>query len=159
RSCTTILISHRFSTVRHVDRIAVVERGAVVEYGSHEELMGLRGRYWTMFSLQAQRFAEGTPDEREAEATFHVLTCHSRPPPRPRGAPRARGPAGPAGAPPAAPPPPPPGAPPAGGAGGAPGGPPARGPPAPPGAPPARAAGAAPAEPPDRLPPALSSMW
>ncbi len=36
RSCTTILISHRFSTVRHVDRIAVVEHGAVVELGSHD---------------------------------------------------------------------------------------------------------------------------
>ena len=74
RSCTTILISHRFSTVRHVDRIAVVEGGAVVECGSHEELMGLRGRYWTMFSLQAKRFAEGTPEEGEEEATFDVLT-------------------------------------------------------------------------------------
>jgi len=74
RSCTTILISHRFSTVRHVDRIAVVEHGAVVELGSHEELMALRGRYWTMFSLQAQRFAEGTPEEGEEEVTFDVLT-------------------------------------------------------------------------------------
>jgi ATP-binding cassette, subfamily B, bacterial len=74
RSCTTILISHRFSTVRHVDRIAVVEGGAVVESGSHEELMELRGRYWTMFSLQAKRFAEGTPEEGEEEVTFDVLT-------------------------------------------------------------------------------------
>jgi ABC-type multidrug transport system fused ATPase/permease subunit len=74
RSCTTILISHRFSTVRHVDRIAVVEHGAVVELGSHDELMALRGRYWTMFSLQAQRFAEGTPEEGEEEVTFDVLT-------------------------------------------------------------------------------------
>jgi ATP-binding cassette, subfamily B, bacterial len=74
RSCTTILISHRFSTVRHVDRIAVVENGAVVELGSHDELMALRGRYWTMFSLQAQRFAEGTPEEGEEEVTFDVLT-------------------------------------------------------------------------------------
>ena len=74
RSCTTILISHRFSTVRHVDRIAVVEHGAVVEFGSHEELMALRGRYWTMFSLQAKRFAEGTPEEGEEEVTFDVLT-------------------------------------------------------------------------------------
>src|SRR5690242_13811918 len=73
RSCTTILISHRFSTVRHVDRIAVVEHGAVVELGSHEELMGLRGRYWTMFSLQAKRFAEGTPEEGEEEVAFDVL--------------------------------------------------------------------------------------
>jgi ABC-type multidrug transport system fused ATPase/permease subunit len=74
RSCTTILISHRFSTVRHVDRIAVVEHGAVIELGSHDELMALRGRYWTMFSLQAQRFAEGTPEEGEEEVTFDVLT-------------------------------------------------------------------------------------
>ena len=74
RSCTTILISHRFSTVRHVDRIAVVEHGAVVELGSHEELMARRGRYWTMFSLQAQRFAEGTPEEGEEEVSFDVLT-------------------------------------------------------------------------------------
>ena len=73
RSCTTILISHRFSTVRHVDRIAVVEHGAVVELGSHEELMARRGRYWTMFSLQAQRFAEGTPEEGEEEVSFDVL--------------------------------------------------------------------------------------
>ncbi len=74
RSCTTILISHRFSTVRHVDRIAVVEHGAVVELGSHEELMARRGRYWTMFSLQAQRFAEGTPEVGEEEVSFDVLT-------------------------------------------------------------------------------------
>jgi ATP-binding cassette, subfamily B, bacterial len=74
RSCTTILISHRFSTVRHVDRIAVVEHGGVVELGSHDELMALRGRYWTMFTLQAQRFAEGTPEEGEEEVTFDVLT-------------------------------------------------------------------------------------
>jgi ATP-binding cassette, subfamily B, bacterial len=73
RSCTTILISHRFSTVRHVDRIAVVEGGAVVELGSHDELMALRGRYWTMFSLQAQRFATGTPEEGEEEVAFDVL--------------------------------------------------------------------------------------
>jgi ABC-type multidrug transport system fused ATPase/permease subunit len=73
RSCTTILISHRFSTVRQVDRIAVVEGGAVVELGSHDELMALRGRYWTMFSLQALRFAAGTPEEGEEEVAFDVL--------------------------------------------------------------------------------------
>ncbi len=73
RSCTTILISHRFSTVRHVDRIAVVENGVVAELGSHDELMARRGRYWTMFTLQAQRFAAGTPEEGEEEVTFDVL--------------------------------------------------------------------------------------
>ncbi len=74
RSCTTILISHRFNTVRHVDRIAVVADGAVVELGSHDELMALRGRYWRMFSLQAERFATGTPEEGEEEVTFDVLS-------------------------------------------------------------------------------------
>ena len=56
RHCTTILISHRFSTVRHADRICVLERGKVVELGTHDELMALNGRYRTMFDLQAQAF-------------------------------------------------------------------------------------------------------
>jgi ATP-binding cassette subfamily B protein len=58
REVTTILVSHRFSTVRQVDRIVVVEHGRIVEQGSHEELMAARGRYRTMFDLQAQRFAD-----------------------------------------------------------------------------------------------------
>ena len=70
---TTILISHRFSTVRHADLIAVVENGAVIELGNHAELMALGGRYQTMFSLQAQRFATGTPEEGEEEVVFDVL--------------------------------------------------------------------------------------
>jgi ABC-type multidrug transport system fused ATPase/permease subunit len=57
RQCTTILISHRFSTVRQADRICVLEKGKVVEFGSHRELMALNGRYRTMFDLQAQRFS------------------------------------------------------------------------------------------------------
>ncbi|MFY9820300.1 MAG: ABC transporter ATP-binding protein [Thermoanaerobaculia bacterium] len=56
RHCTTILISHRFSTVRHADRICVLEHGQVIELGTHDELMALGGRYRTMFDLQAQRF-------------------------------------------------------------------------------------------------------
>ena len=62
RHCTTILISHRFSTVRHADRICVLERGKVVELGTHDELMALGGRYRTMFDLQARRFG-ATEDE------------------------------------------------------------------------------------------------
>src|SRR4029079_8376446 len=56
RQCTTILISHRFSTVRHADRICVLEHGRGIELGTHEDLIGLGGRYRTMFDLQAQRF-------------------------------------------------------------------------------------------------------
>jgi ABC-type multidrug transport system fused ATPase/permease subunit len=58
RHTTTILISHRFSTVRHADRICVLEHGRVVELGTHDELIAQRGRYATMFELQAARFAE-----------------------------------------------------------------------------------------------------
>ncbi|MFL5615097.1 MAG: ABC transporter ATP-binding protein [Gemmatimonadaceae bacterium] len=68
RQCTTILISHRFSTVRLADRICVLEKGQVVELGTHDELMARRGRYRTMFDLQAQRF--GTGDE---EGVTHVV--------------------------------------------------------------------------------------
>jgi ATP-binding cassette subfamily B protein len=59
RHATTILISHRFSTVRHADRICVLEHGKVVELGTHEELMAAGGRYRTMFDLQASRFEGG----------------------------------------------------------------------------------------------------
>jgi ATP-binding cassette, subfamily B, bacterial len=63
RHCTTILISHRFSTVRHADRICVLEGGRVAELGSHAELMALGGRYRTMFDLQASRFAAAEDEE------------------------------------------------------------------------------------------------
>jgi ATP-binding cassette, subfamily B, bacterial len=66
RGRTTVLISHRFSTVRHADRICVLEGGRVVEIGSHAELIRKRGRYHEMFKLQASRFAqEGEVDAAE----------------------------------------------------------------------------------------------
>jgi ABC-type multidrug transport system fused ATPase/permease subunit len=70
RQATTILISHRFSTVRHADEICVLEHGRVVELGPHADLMDRRGRYQTMFDLQAKRFA-ATMDEEGA--AFDVL--------------------------------------------------------------------------------------
>jgi ATP-binding cassette, subfamily B, bacterial len=71
RHCTTIVISHRFSTVRHADRICVLEHGRVIELGTHDELMALAGRYRTMFDLQAQRFR--VPDE-ELGTVYDLLT-------------------------------------------------------------------------------------
>jgi ATP-binding cassette, subfamily B, bacterial len=65
RQVTTILISHRFSTVRQADRICVLERGRVIELGTHEELMALGGRYHTMFELQARRFSATADEEGE----------------------------------------------------------------------------------------------
>jgi ABC-type multidrug transport system fused ATPase/permease subunit len=58
RGCTTILVSHRFSTVRRADRICVLEGGRVAELGSHDELIALGGRYRSMFDMQAARFVE-----------------------------------------------------------------------------------------------------
>jgi ATP-binding cassette subfamily B protein len=58
RRFTTILISHRFSSVRRADHIVVLDGGRVVERGSHEELLALGGRYARLFSLQAERFNE-----------------------------------------------------------------------------------------------------
>lgn len=53
---TAILVSHRFSTVRMADRIAVVAQGKIVELGSHEELLAKNGRYAQLFRLQAEGY-------------------------------------------------------------------------------------------------------
>jgi len=63
RDVTTLLISHRFSTVRRADRICVIEHGRLAELGTHDELMSLRGRYRTMFDLQAARFGASEDEE------------------------------------------------------------------------------------------------
>lgn len=49
---TTIVISHRFSLVRDLDRIVVLREGAVAEQGSHRELVEMRGLYWSLYKLQ-----------------------------------------------------------------------------------------------------------
>jgi ATP-binding cassette subfamily B protein len=51
-----ILISHRYSTVRQVDRILVLDEGNIVENGSHSELITRNGLYASMYKLQAQRY-------------------------------------------------------------------------------------------------------
>lgn len=52
----TLLVSHRFSTVRMADMIIVMDQGRVIETGSHEELMRAGGRYAELFSLQASHY-------------------------------------------------------------------------------------------------------
>jgi ATP-binding cassette, subfamily B, bacterial len=54
---TVIMISHRFSTVRSADRIIVLEDGHLVEEGDHETLLAKRGRYATLFEMQAAPYS------------------------------------------------------------------------------------------------------
>ncbi|GAA1693308.1 ABC transporter ATP-binding protein [Glycomyces endophyticus] len=60
---TTIVISHRFSTVRRADRIVVLDGGRVVEDGDHDDLMALGGRYAEAFTLQANRLARSPQEQ------------------------------------------------------------------------------------------------
>jgi ATP-binding cassette subfamily B protein len=53
---SVLLISHRFSSVRSADRIYVLDRGRVLEEGSHDELMAAGGRYEELFALQAAAY-------------------------------------------------------------------------------------------------------
>ena len=62
---TTVLISHRFSTVRHADKIVVLADGRVAEEGTHEELLARDGRYAELFRLQATRFAGDAGTDRD----------------------------------------------------------------------------------------------
>ena len=71
--CTTILISHRFSTVRHADRIVVIEDGLVIEQGSHDELLAAGGRYRAMFDLQASRFNDEAAPDLDDDDVLEVL--------------------------------------------------------------------------------------
>lgn len=57
---TSLLISHRLSTVRIADHIAVIDDGKVIELGDHESLMGLGGIYNEMFVMQAERFRQSS---------------------------------------------------------------------------------------------------
>ncbi|MBD7917052.1 ABC transporter ATP-binding protein [Cellulomonas sp. Sa3CUA2] len=59
RGVTTLLISHRFSSVRHADRIVVIDDGRVLEDGTHESLIASPTTYARLFHLQARRFAAG----------------------------------------------------------------------------------------------------
>jgi ATP-binding cassette subfamily B protein len=53
---TAVLISHRFSTVRMADRILVLQEGELIESGSHQELIDMKGKYAELFALQAKGY-------------------------------------------------------------------------------------------------------
>ena len=59
---TVIFISHRLSTTVIADRIFVLEKGRIIESGSHEELMAKNGTYAYMFNLQAEKYKTNTEE-------------------------------------------------------------------------------------------------
>jgi ATP-binding cassette, subfamily B, bacterial len=77
---TTIVVSHRFSTVRRADTIVVLEGGRIVESGTHDELIALAGRYARMFDLQARYYSE-SPVMRPAKPTRPALVPAAEPAP------------------------------------------------------------------------------
>lgn len=65
---TTIAIAHRLSTLRRADRLVVLERGEVVEIGSHQDLMAARGAYWRLYEAQARNIDA----EESAPVPLHI---------------------------------------------------------------------------------------
>ena len=53
---TLLFVSHRFSTLRRAKRILVIDQGKIIEDGSHEDLVVLKGRYAELFTLQAKMY-------------------------------------------------------------------------------------------------------
>lgn len=56
---TTIIVSHRLSTITNVDRIVFIKDGVVVEQGTHEELMALKSHYYGLHATHADAVAKG----------------------------------------------------------------------------------------------------
>ena len=58
KECTMILVAHRLSTVRSADKILVLEKGRIVEKGTHRRLLENKGKYWEYYTTQSKDFKE-----------------------------------------------------------------------------------------------------
>jgi ABC-type multidrug transport system fused ATPase/permease subunit len=65
RGRTTFMIAHRLSTLRKANRILVVDKGRIIENGSHDELMALKGKYYKL--IQIQSMSEKVAADKQAE--------------------------------------------------------------------------------------------
>ena len=65
RSTTIIAIAHRLSTLKHMDRIIVLDKGKIIEDGTHEELIKTEGYYQRMWNMQAGGFLPESIDENQ----------------------------------------------------------------------------------------------
>ena len=91
KGVTSILISHRFSSVRHADHIVMLEGGRLVEEGTHDELLTQDGRYAGLFRLQAERFLDDdAADEVEDCSDLAADVASTAPEPLASGAERPR---------------------------------------------------------------------
>jgi ABC-type multidrug transport system fused ATPase/permease subunit len=51
-NCTTLIIAHRLSTIRKADVVYVLDKGEIVESGTHNELIKIKGKYWESYNSQ-----------------------------------------------------------------------------------------------------------
>lgn len=74
---TTIVVSHRLSAIRHADRILFIDKGQIIEDGSHEELIDLKGRYYDMVTAvnmeMESDYVTSTVNENENHEPFDKL--------------------------------------------------------------------------------------
>ncbi len=69
---TSVIIAHRLSTIRDSDLIILLENGKIAEQGTHEELMGLEGRYARMYRTQTE-FVEDGEDARVEKRSLSAV--------------------------------------------------------------------------------------
>ncbi|HYE02098.1 MAG TPA: ABC transporter ATP-binding protein [Phycisphaerales bacterium] len=82
RGRTCLVIAHRLSTIRHADLIVVMERGRIIERGTHDELRAAEGRYWEMLMRQIHAHTEPVGGHGPGAANG-VVAPHAAPPARP----------------------------------------------------------------------------
>src|SRR5213080_4114123 len=79
RSCTSLVVAHRLSTIQRADNIIVLHHGEIREQGTHQDLLGLHGLYWTLYKLQYADPSRNAPVTETKEEEEQVV--YRRPPP------------------------------------------------------------------------------